>query len=109
MPLVLIVDDHHDNGYLLEMFLKNNGFETLSVTNGEEALKTARATPPDLIVSDILMPVMDGFTLCKQWKSDPGLRHIPFVFYSATYTQTKDMELGLSLGAVRFLIKTMET
>jgi PAS domain S-box-containing protein len=109
MPLALLVDDNSDGRYVLEMYLKNNGFETLSAANGEEALKMARATPPDLIVSDILMPVMDGFTLCRQWKSDPGLGHIPFVFYSATYTQTKDMELGLSLGAVRFLIKPMET
>ena len=60
-------------------------------------------------VSDILMPVMDGFTLCKELKSDEHLRGIPFVFYTATYTEPKDIELGLSLGARKFLIKPMET
>lgn len=108
MPLALITDDNGENRYILEVLLKHNGFETLSAANGEEALKAAHATPPDLIVSDILMPVMDGFALCKRWKSDPGLMHIPFVFYTATYTETKDMELGLSLGAARFLIKPLE-
>jgi PAS domain S-box-containing protein len=108
MPLVLIADDNSDNRYILELLLKHDGFETLSASNGKEALEMAHAKPPDLIVSDILMPVMDGFVLCKEWNADPVLRHIPFVIYSATYTETKDMELGLGLGAVRFLIKPME-
>lgn len=109
MALILIVDDNSDNRYVLEILLQKNGFETVSAANGKDALKKAHKTPPDMIVSDILMPVMDGFTLCKEFKSDERLRGIPFVFYSATYTEPKDIELGLNLGAVKFLIKPMET
>jgi CheY-like chemotaxis protein len=96
MPLVLITDDNSENRYFLEVLLKKNGFETVSATNGQEALAAAQASPPDLIVTDILMPVMDGFTLCRHWKSDDRLKQIPFVFYTATYTDTKDIEFGLS-------------
>ncbi len=101
MPLILIADDNSENRYMLEVLLQRNGFETNTATNGREALEAARSRRPDLIVSDVLMPVMDGFALCKEWKADPDLRGVPFVFYSATYTEPKDIELGLSLGAER--------
>ncbi|MDQ1330439.1 MAG: hypothetical protein QG578_702, partial [Thermodesulfobacteriota bacterium] len=71
-------------------------------------LEKARLSPPDLIVSDILMPVMDGYALCRHWKSDEQLKHIPFVFYTATYTENKDEDFALSLGADRFIIKPQE-
>jgi PAS domain S-box-containing protein len=109
MASILIVDDNKENRYILEVLLQKNGFQTVSATNGKEALEEARRVPPDMIVSDILMPVMDGFTLCKEWRSDERLKGIPFVFYTATYTESKDIKLGLSLGAARFLIKPLET
>jgi len=95
-------------GIFLKYCCKKNGFQTVSAVNGKEALFEARKSPPDMIVSDILMPDMDGFTLCKKCKSDEHLKKIPFVFYTATYTAPKDIELGLSLGAAKFLIKPME-
>jgi CheY-like chemotaxis protein len=77
--------------------------------NGKDALEKAHLNPPDLIISDILMPVMDGYTLCKIWKADKQLKHIPFIFYTATYTELKDEEFALSLGADRFIIKPQES
>ncbi len=108
MPLILVAEDNSESRYLLDVLLRKNGFETVSAANGREALEMARATPPDLIVSDILMPIMDGFALCKEWKSDDRLGQIPFIFYTATYTEPKDIEFGLSLGADRFLTKPQE-
>jgi two-component system, cell cycle sensor histidine kinase and response regulator CckA len=108
MANILIVDDNLDNRYMLEVLLRNNGFDTTSAANGKEALEMAIAAPPEMIVSDILMPVMDGFILCKKWKADERLRGIPFVFYTATYTEPQDIKFGLSLGADRFLLKPLD-
>ncbi|MBI9048980.1 MAG: response regulator [Anaerolineaceae bacterium] len=105
MKKILIVDDDFQNLYMLEVLLKTNGYEVLMAKSGVEALNIARKLPIDLIVSDILMPEMDGFSLCREWKADEQLRKIPFVFYTATYTDEKDEVFALSLGADRFVIK----
>lgn len=105
MTRVLIADDNQRNLYLLEAIMKGNGFEVVSARNGAEALAAAKRDPPDIIVTDILMPVMDGFELCRRWKADPVLAPVPFIFYTATYTDPKDEQFARSLGAERFLIK----
>lgn len=108
MKRAVIADDHVENLYFLEVLLQANGFTTASAGNGAQALELVRAAPTDLVVSDILMPVMDGYALCKAMKVDPQLQGIPFIFYTATFTTAKDEELALSLGADRFLVKPME-
>ncbi len=105
MSTILVVDDNEQNLYMIEILLKKHGYQVSLAKNGVEALNLARKNPPDIVVSDILMPVMDGFTLCREWKSDKTLQHIPFVFYTATYTDEKDCELALNLGADEFIIK----
>lgn len=105
---VLIVDDSRVNLYLLESILKACHFEVILARNGKEALAQARLNPPDLIISDILMPVMDGYSLCRACKLDDILKHIPFVFYTATYTEEKDKIFSMALGADRFIIKPQE-
>ena len=108
MQSILIVDDIAENLYYLEVLLKGNGFEVRSAINGVDALESARKTPPDLIISDILMPVMDGYMLCREWRSDGQLKQIPFIFYTATFVEKKDEQLALDLGADRFVIKPQE-
>ncbi len=108
MTQILIVDDNEANRYLLETLLRTSGFSAVSTADGQEALSAAKRTLPDLIVSDVLMPVMDGFALCRACQLDDRLRSIPFVFYTATYTDHKDQEFGLNLGAVAYLIKPEE-
>jgi PAS domain S-box-containing protein len=93
---------------MLGTLLKGNGYEVVTVKNGIEALEILRTRPFDGIVSDILMPVMDGFRLIRECKKDPVLRQIPFIFYTATYTEKKDEEFGLSLGAVGYIVKPAE-
>lgn len=105
MTRVLIADDNQRNLYLLESIMKGNGFEVVSARNGAEAFAAAKRDSPDIIITDILMPVMDGFELCRRWKADPDLNQIPFIFYTATYTDPKDEQFARSLGAERFLIK----
>lgn len=105
---ILIVDDKPENLYLLRVLLSSKGYGVTEASNGKEALERARETPPGLIISDILMPVMDGFALCRAWKEDAQFTSIPFIFYTATYTEPKDEEFALSLGADRFLVKPQE-
>ena len=108
MTKILIVDDIAQNRYLLTSLFRGSGFETLEAEHGEAALVHADREAVDLVIADILMPVMDGFELCRRMKGDEGLRGIPFIFYTATYTEPKDEAFALSLGAERFLIKPME-
>lgn len=104
----LVVDDNEQNLYLLKTSLESAGFEVVLAQNGSEALEQAHKVLPDLIISDILMPVMDGFELCAQWTRDKDLSRVPFIFYTATYTDPADEALGLSLGAARFIVKPQE-
>jgi len=103
---IILADDNNDNLYLLEQLLAGHDMEVTTARNGAEALQKAVAAPPDLIITDILMPVMDGFSLCREWMSDEKLRHIPLIFYTATYTEPQDEAFALSLGAKRFIIKS---
>lgn len=105
---ILIVDDIHDNLDMLEIVLRSVDYQVTRAINGKDALEKLHLAPYDLIISDILMPVMDGFQLCKACKQDKNLQSIPFVFYTATYVDKKDEDLALSIGASRFLLKPQE-
>ncbi|MBN1813207.1 MAG: response regulator, partial [Anaerolineae bacterium] len=108
MSKILVVDDHEQNRYLLQTILATSGHEALEAANGSEALELARRVRPDLIISDILMPQIDGFALCRECKRDEELRDIPFIFYTATYTDPRDRDLAMRLGAARFIVKPVE-
>ena len=105
---VLVADDNRDNRELLLALMQSQGHTVVQAANGLQALDLARADPPDLIISDVLMPEMDGFTLCRVLKASEALRHIPVVFYTATYLNAEDEALGHALGAARYLLKPME-
>ncbi len=108
MSRALVVDDDDQSRYLLEVLLSADGFDVETATNGKEALAAARRRRPDLVVSDILMPGMDGFLLCREMKADPALVRVPFVFYTATYTEEEDERVALKAGCDLFLRKPAE-
>lgn len=108
MKKILIADDNEQNLYMLEVLLQTHGYEVKSALNGAEALESARRLLPDLIVSDILMPVMDGFALCREWVRDEVLGRAPFVVHTATYTDARDEELAMGLGAARYVPRPVE-
>jgi len=106
---ILVVDDLAQNRYMLRALLEGNGFQVDEARNGAEALEIARRDPPpDAVVTDLLMPEMDGFALSRAWMRDDRLWQIPFVVYTATYTQPEDRQLALDLGAAVFIRKPAE-
>lgn len=105
---VLVVDDDEASRYLIASLLSGHGHEVVEARDGREALEVARAGHLDIAVSDVLMPVMDGYTLVRAWKADPALAKIPIIFYTASYTEPADRRFAESLGVDGFLVKPQE-
>lgn len=105
---VLIVDDSLPDRSVLRHTFQAHGCETIEAENGREGLAKAAEQRPDLIVSDALMPLLDGFGFLREIKADPLLRDIPFIFYSAVYTGQNEEMLARSQGAEAFLVKPLE-
>jgi PAS domain S-box-containing protein len=108
MTRILIVDDSIQTLHLQRAILERQGFVVEVARHGEEALACAGHSRPDVIVSDLLMPVMDGYALLKKWKTDDRLKQIPFIVYSFTFTDPRDQQFALNLGADAFLVKPAE-
>ena len=106
---ILNVDDKPENLYLVEALFRGHGHEVVSAQDGQEALSAAHKTSFDAVVSDLLMPRMDGFQLIRELRHDERFHGIPIIVYTATYTDPRDEALVRSLGADRFLIKPVET
>ena len=101
---ILIVDDNLDNVNLLDKILKKSGFQTLKGYNGEEAVELARRELPDLILLDIMMPIMDGFTACEIIKQDESTKHIPILMLTAKQ-EISDKVKGCEIGADDYITK----
>src|SRR5882757_4425036 len=90
---------------MLEQLLVSHGHQVIKSGSGPEALDIARRQPPQLVVSDILLPRMDGFALCRKWKQDEQLQSVPFVFYTRQQNDPKYERYALEVGAERFLAR----
>jgi sigma-B regulation protein RsbU (phosphoserine phosphatase) len=104
---ILIVDDNTENLKLLSYMLKKSGFEILTAQNGEKTCKIAAKQKPDIILLDVSMPVMDGFTTCEKLKNNKKTINIPVVFLTAKKDPV-DKVRGLSLGAVDYITKPFD-
>jgi two-component system cell cycle response regulator len=106
---VLVVDNSPTNIKLSRSILESFGYRIIAANGVDEAMTLLRSQPPDVILSDVHMPVMDGFDFIKLTKADVELRKIPFVLISSTVWGGGERELGLSLGAAKFIIRPIET
>ncbi|MDB9314114.1 response regulator [Spirulina sp. CS-785/01] len=106
-PLVLIVDDNPTNLKVLSQTLMREGFDLAIATDGEEALEQIQEELPDLILLDVMMQGLDGFSTCSRLKANPDTQHIPVIFMTAL-SETVDKVKGLSLGAVDYITKPFE-
>ena len=105
---LLVVDDVPDILNLLKATLTFKGYRVVTAPNGEDALAMIRQEKPALIIADILMPKMDGFSLVHYLRLSPDLRDIPVVFLSATYVAPEDREFAIAIGVTRFLEKPVD-
>lgn len=105
-PKILVVDDQLLSTRLLERRLVRSEMKVYSATNGTEGLKLAREAKPDVILLDIVMPGMDGISVCKELKKDKELKEIPVIFITAR-TGTQDKLEGFNVGAADFLVKPL--
>ena len=101
---ILVVDDNPDNLRVMMGLLENSGYKVRLAVEGELALSSIDAYPPDLILLDVNMPGMDGYETCRRIKAKPDLRSIPIIFVTAK-TDEVDEEYGLRLGAVDYVTK----
>ncbi len=106
---ILVVEDVPHVRDLLVMTLRFQGYEVLEASNGAEALEVVAEQPPALVVTDILMPRLDGYALAYRLRSNPQTRAIPIIFISATYVTPEDKAFAQQLGAVEFIEKPIDT
>src|SRR5438093_7802407 len=102
---ILIAEDNPINRKLLGAMLESEGHHVFPANDGMEALDILQQENIEAVISDILMPRMDGYRLCKNLRQDDRLGHIPFIFYTSTYTSSTDEKLALKMGADSYLKK----
>jgi PAS domain S-box-containing protein len=103
---LVLADDDPIQRKLTQIQFEQWGFNVVSVGDGEAALEQAKQSPPDLIVTDVLMPRMDGFKLCYAVKRHPRLSRIPVILLTASYVETADHELAKTVGADGFILRS---
>lgn len=106
---ILVVEDVPNILELLDVTLRFKGYPVTTAGNGVEALETIPNEKPALVITDIMMPKMDGYTLAYKLRRNEETSDIPIIFLSATYVTPEDKQFAMSLGAVRFLEKPVDT
>ncbi len=102
---VLVVDYNNESRGLLTTLLEEKGHNVISASNGKTALELIERYSPYIIVTDILMPEMDGFELCRWVRTKQELENTTIVVYTSSYKSPADIELGYALGANEYIFK----
>jgi hemerythrin-like metal-binding protein len=106
-PRVLVADTDEQHRNLLKLLLEANGFRVTLAGDGLQALAAARDEQPDVVLSEVPMPNMDGFALCRAWMQDAALSAVPFIFYSGDQMRPDQEQYAQALGAARCLSKPL--
>jgi DNA-binding response OmpR family regulator len=104
---ILLADDEEDIKTVVTMFLESQGYEVLTAFDGLDALEKTRTEKPDLILLDIMMPVLDGYEVCKRLKEDATMSNIPILILSAA-AHVESVDRGLKAGAKDYIVKPFE-
>ena len=104
---ILLADDEEDIKTVVTMFLRSQGYEVVTAYDGLDTLEKVRSEKPDLILLDIMMPVLDGYEVCKRLKEDEQTAHIPILILSAA-AHAESVKRGLKAGAQDYIIKPFE-
>jgi CheY-like chemotaxis protein len=102
---ILVIDDSPTNRKSLTRLLGHAGHEVIEATNGVEALALVQTEHPDVVISDVLMPLMDGYEFARQVRASPSIAGMPIIFYSAGYNQEEARSLAHSCGVFQILSK----
>ncbi|MCL4265458.1 MAG: response regulator [Anaerolineae bacterium] len=102
--IVLVVDDEDMTRKLLRLMLERDGFTILEAEDGQQALEVIAESKPDIVILDVMMPNMDGFTTCQELRSQPETATLPIILLSAR-SQTEAVQAGLESGADRYMTK----
>jgi CheY-like chemotaxis protein len=105
---LLVAEDIPDILNLMDATLKFKGYRVVTARNGQEALEAIQKERPLMVITDILMPKLDGFNLVHRLRINPETRNIPVVFLSATYVAPEDKAFALTIGATRFIEKPID-
>lgn len=105
---VLVVDDEPDKLHLLEVALRVAGYEVRTARDGEEALAAVHSFQPDLVISDVMMPRMDGYELARKMRQNPQTRFIPIILQTAAPHDADDLRRGSEAGALGYITDPMD-
>jgi signal transduction histidine kinase len=108
MTTILVVDDRAENREFLATLLGYCGYRVLEAADGEEALNVARREKPKLIITDVLMPQMDGYEFVRRLRADPNIAQTPVIFYTASYIEAESRTLAMACGVKHLIVKPSE-
>ncbi|MGF1536119.1 MAG: adenylate/guanylate cyclase domain-containing protein [Elainellaceae cyanobacterium] len=107
LATILVVDDRLDNLHVLSEILEWGGYHVRKATSGAMAIRSAAEAAPDLVLLDVNMPMMDGYTVCRRLQADPSLEHLPIIFISAL-SDVKNQIEGFEAGGVDYVTKPFQ-
>ena len=103
---ILVVDDDPTITVLMKKYLEKSGYDVMATNEASEGLEYAMTKKPDLVILDVMMPIINGFNFCRLFKAEEDCKDIPVIMLTSR-NKLKDIEIGLEMGAAAYLIKPL--